>query len=274
MDPKQLFQDGKIEEAIQALSDSIRANPTDAGLRTFLFDLLCFQGNLERAVKQLDLIADASPDSQTAAMTFRGVIFAEESRRKVLAGREAPKFFMEPPAYVEQHLEALRQIAAGNLSGANDVLAAAEAEREAIPGKSGDTDFDDIRDCDDVIGPILEFVFQSDYYWIPLAQVNFVTIEAPKQPRDLIWTQARITMTDNMPRGGYVPVLYNGTHTSSDGSLRIGRGTDWIADEEAPVRGIGQRTLLIGEDAVGFLELRKLMIKPPPKAAVEQATDA
>lgn len=267
MDPKQLFQDGKIDEAIQALTASIRANPTDAGLRTFLFDLLCFQGNLERAVKQLDLIADASPDSQTAAMTFRGVIFAEESRRRVLAGQEAPKFFMEPPAYVQQHLEAIRQIAAGNSAGANELLATAEAEREPIHGKAGDDAFDDIRDCDDVIGPTLEFVFQSDYYWIPLEQVNFVSIEAPKQPRDLIWTQVRITMTDNMPRGGYVPALYDGTHKSEDNNLKIGRGTDWVADEDAPVRGIGQRTMLVGEDAVGFLELRKLSIKPPTKTA-------
>lgn len=255
MDAKQLFQECKLDEAIQQVTDEIRKSPTDAALRTFLFDLLCFQGNVDRAVKQLDLIASASADSQTAAMAFRGVLFAEESRRKVFAGEEKPKAFIDPPEYVERHLEAVGLLAKGDHAAANQILSDAETARSEITGKRGDETFGDIRDCDDVIGPMVEFIFQSDYFWVPLEQVMQLSIEPPTQSRDLIWAPAKITLIDGMPRGGYVSALYIGTHESADAEVRMGRKTEWVEQDNAPVRGIGQRMMLVGEDAFGLLEL-------------------
>ena len=67
----QLFQAGKLKEAIEALGTELRNNPDDARRRTFLFELLCFAGDYDRADKQLDLLADAGPNSGMGALLSR-----------------------------------------------------------------------------------------------------------------------------------------------------------------------------------------------------------
>ena len=53
MNPQELYQAGHLNEAIKALSAELRDSPTDSKRRTFLFELLCFAGEYERADKQL-----------------------------------------------------------------------------------------------------------------------------------------------------------------------------------------------------------------------------
>jgi len=56
MTAKELLQAGKLTEAVQALGAELRENPTDAKRRTFLFELLCFAGDFDRAEKQLGVL--------------------------------------------------------------------------------------------------------------------------------------------------------------------------------------------------------------------------
>src|SRR5690606_2155784 len=53
MTAKQLFQAGQLNEAMKALAAEVRDNPTDPRRRTFLFELLCFAGEYDRAEKHL-----------------------------------------------------------------------------------------------------------------------------------------------------------------------------------------------------------------------------
>ena len=57
MNPQELYQAGRLSDAIKALSAELRDNPTDPRRRTFLFELLCFAGEYERADKQLEVLA-------------------------------------------------------------------------------------------------------------------------------------------------------------------------------------------------------------------------
>ena len=52
----QLFQAGKLNEAVQALNAEVRNHPEDSKRRIFLFELLCFSGEYDRAEKQLDVL--------------------------------------------------------------------------------------------------------------------------------------------------------------------------------------------------------------------------
>jgi type VI secretion system protein ImpE len=49
MNARELFQAGKLTEAVQALVAEVRDNPTDPKRRTFLFELLCFAGDYDRS---------------------------------------------------------------------------------------------------------------------------------------------------------------------------------------------------------------------------------
>ncbi|MEW8586643.1 MAG: tetratricopeptide repeat protein, partial [Candidatus Thiodiazotropha sp.] len=55
MDAEELLQQGQIDEALQALQQAIRKEPSNVKLRVFLFQLLCVIGAWERALSQLEV---------------------------------------------------------------------------------------------------------------------------------------------------------------------------------------------------------------------------
>ena len=71
---KALYQEGKLQEAIQSLSADLRDKPTDAKSRTFLFELLCFAGEYERADKHLNLLADVSGEAKMGAVLYMSAL--------------------------------------------------------------------------------------------------------------------------------------------------------------------------------------------------------
>jgi type VI secretion system protein ImpE len=58
---KELFEAGRLEDAIKALNDVVKTNPRAIDPRGFLAALLCFNGNVDRADLQLDIIAEQDP---------------------------------------------------------------------------------------------------------------------------------------------------------------------------------------------------------------------
>src|SRR5690348_4003871 len=90
MNARELFQAGKLHEAIQALSAELRDHPTDVQRRTFLFELLCFAGEFERASKHLGVLSDASADASVGALLYRSALAAELQRQNVFQTKQYP----------------------------------------------------------------------------------------------------------------------------------------------------------------------------------------
>src|SRR5580658_4743848 len=90
MGAKELFQAGKLDEAVQALGAEVRDNPTDVRRRTFLFELLCFQGQYDRAEKHLNVLADASPDARMGALLYFSALHAERLRSETFQKKDYP----------------------------------------------------------------------------------------------------------------------------------------------------------------------------------------
>ncbi len=57
---KELFQAGKVREAEKMLISYSREHPSDTAQRTFLFELLCFEGEFARAERQLGVLSSGS----------------------------------------------------------------------------------------------------------------------------------------------------------------------------------------------------------------------
>src|SRR5205823_4087088 len=110
--------------------------------------------------------------------------------------------------------------------------------RATLNGKPADG----LRDCDDLFGPVLEVFAQGAYYWLSLEQVEAVTANPPKYPRDLVWFPVKLSVKDGPAGDAFVPARYPGTETADD-PLRLGRATDWRQDSAGPVRGVGLRLL-------------------------------
>lgn len=255
------FQAGRLDDAIDAANEAVRDKPTDLAARSFLCELLCFAGNLERADKLLDVLGTQDPDAMAGVAEFRQLIRAETERREVFDQGRSPHFVKDPNPSQRLQLEALVAIREGNPAEAVAKLEAAEEARAAVAGKAGETPFDDIRDLDDVVAGNLEVLTaKGEYYWVAFADVVSLQFTKPDHARDLVWRRAEISVAGGLDGVVHVPVLYVGSHVSDDDQLRLGRGTDWRGDDGEPIRGIGQRELLVGEESHPILSLESLAI--------------
>ncbi len=90
MNPQELLKAGKLDAAVAALGDGLRNDPTNLKARTFLFELLCFQGNYERASKQIDVLAQEGPQSEMGAILYRGLLHAMKSRQDFFQEEKVP----------------------------------------------------------------------------------------------------------------------------------------------------------------------------------------
>lgn len=250
---KTLFDAGKLNEAIEALTGEVKASPADAARRTFLFELLCFAGQWDRAEKQLDVIGHQSAQADLGVQVYRNNIKAERERQRVFTEGVQPHFLNEPPAYVDYLVAALNQIREGNMTEARESLDRAEEERPALSGKLGEAEFQDLRDYDDTVGPVLELIVKDKYTWLPFEQVKRFEIMPPRQLRDLLWASARIEALDGTIGEVYVPALYAGSSQAEDDQVRLGRMTDWKQIGEEVYRAAGLRLFLVdGEDKTLF----------------------
>jgi len=262
-DVKQLFDAGNLTGAIEALTQEVKANPADPARRTFLFELLSFAGHYDRAVKQLDVISHQDTQSEWATQVYQNIVQAEGLRARLYADGLKPEFLLDPPAYVHLHLEAINRLRENKPAEAQALLAQSEETRPTISGSAGDQKFDEFRDCDDVLAPFLELILLREYVWLPIEQVRELEIAKPERPRDLLWAPVRVVLSDGSQRRGYMPTRYPHSTAQADDQIRLGRVTDWLAAEEGPVQGLGQRQFLAGEEAWAMLELPLITLDGP-----------
>ena len=229
MTARELYQAGKLDAAIQALVAELRDNPGDVRGRTFLFELLCFAGEYDRAAKHLNVLAAASPDAATGALVYGAALAAENARRELFTKGEFPQSSSVGPV-------------SGTLNG---------------------QPFESLEDADPRIGARLEIFAAGDYMWLPLIHVSSVRMEAPKRLRDLLWTPAWIKTGpafDGKELGEVlIPALAPFSSRHADDAVRLGRATVW-EDEAGAGVPYGQKTLLVDGEDFPLLEVRSLEI--------------
>jgi type VI secretion system protein ImpE len=62
-------------------------------------------------------------------------------------------------------------------------------------------------------------------------------------------------------------VLYAGASGEADETVRLGRFTDWRGGDGEPVRGVGQRTFLVGQESRTILEIQEITFNEPQAGA-------
>src|ERR1700730_8479286 len=60
-----LFKSGKLQEAIAAQVQEVKSNPADQAKRLFLFEMLAFAGELDRAQRQIDALQFEEMEAET-----------------------------------------------------------------------------------------------------------------------------------------------------------------------------------------------------------------
>jgi type VI secretion system protein ImpE len=265
MNARDFYQAGQLDEAIQAMKGEVKQHPTDTGRRGFLCELLCFAGELDRADQQLDTLSGQDPQTQMGIGMFRHLIRAEQARQQFYAEGRLPEFLDQPSPRMKLHLEASILLREGKGQEAAKILAQAEEQRPTLSGTVNGKPFSGWRDLDDLTASFLEVLTSNGkYYWIPMERIDSMEFRAPVRPRDLLWRRVHMVVQGGPDGEVFLPALYAGSHAEKDAALRLGRASDWRGGNGEPVRGIGQRSFLVGEDTLPILEWKDLALEAVP----------
>jgi type VI secretion system protein ImpE len=260
MNAGELFKAGKLQEAIDAQVQEVKANPGDQNKRNFLFELFAFAGDLERARRQLEALTYSEVELEGARQQYRDLLDAEAKRREVFQGRARPQFFLEPPEHAKRRLEALPFVHNHQLAEARALLAEANQMAPSLAGELNGSAFQGLSDYDDRFATVLEVMFKGVYGWVPLEQIASLVAAAPRLPRDLLWFPARLVLRDGTTGEVFLPVLYPFSHAEPSDLIRLGREVDWKNADEGPIVGVGPHQYLVGDRPVALLEWRELHI--------------
>lgn len=258
-----LFRAGKLTPAIEQAGLAVKKSPGDFPARLLLAELLLLSGNLERADVILDAASQLDPSAAVVVAEFRQLLRADTARRQLRRDGRVPEFLGEPTPPMREVLAAMVALREGDLAAAGRHAAEAEALRPRVGGREGEAAFEDFRDVDDLCAGFFEVLTTTGkYYWIPTERVASVEFQAPRRPRDLAWRRASMSVTDGPDGVVYVPAIYGCDEADLADDYRLGRATDWRQEDGGPVRGVGQRTFLVGEDARGIMDLTVLSFGP------------
>jgi type VI secretion system protein ImpE len=240
MNPIEAFKAGKLDEAIGALGDELRRNPSDSKNRTFLFELLCFSGDYDRAEKHLAVLAQSGSQSDLGALLYRGALNAMKTRLEMFRDGNLPK-------------------------------AASQSESPAvITGTLNGAPFETLADADPRIGANLEVFAAGSYMIIPFSLLSSVEITAPRRLRDLLWIPAVIRTAPAFQGRELgetlLPALtpFSAKHASD--AVRLGRETVWEENGTGELCPVGQKLMLVDGEEMPILEVRKIEFAAVPPA--------
>lgn len=268
----ELLQHARPLDALAALTEDVRARPTDSRQRVFMAQLLCVLGRWERALTQLDVAAELDALAVPMKQVYGDAIRCEALRAEVFAGRRTPLVLGEPPAWLALLAESLR-LGGARESDQAEVLR--QRAFDAAPGLAGHLQdaygthaFAWLADADMRLGPVLEAFVHGRYYWVPFERLARVRIEPPEDLRDAVWMPAHLDLRPEGEVLALIPTRYPGSELSKDGALALARRTEWSETAPGVWRGLGQRVLTTDQGDHALMDVREIVLDAPPVSDV------
>lgn len=251
---------GDPHAALARLQEDVRARPSDAKLRVFLFQLLCVIGQWDRALNQLKVASELDPLALPMAQMYGEAVRCEAIRREVFDGHKSPMVLGEPEQWLALLIESRLRTGRGETEQSEELRLRAFEEAPTSSGHIDGRPFEWIADADSRLGPVLEAIINGRYYWVPFSRVRELTMEAPEDLRDLVWMPAHLQFHNGGESLALVPARYPGSETSEDGAIALARKTSWAAFADDAYRGLGQRLIATDTGETPFLDIRAITI--------------
>ena len=256
------LRESDLAGCLSDLKEEVRRNPADPKARIFLAQLLMVLGDWERALTQLDLIAEMDASALPMTHAYRAAIQCEQLRGSVMRGERSPLVFGDPQPWIALLLQGLAALGAGKSAEAEDLRGRAFEAAPTSAGTLNGIAFEWIADADSRLGPVLEVLLNGAYYWVPFERIAAIHIEPPEDLRDLVWLPAQFTWTNGGQTAGFIPTRYPGSEASEDAAIRLARKTQWSAIGADSFSGLGQRVLATSADEVPLLQAREVELRP------------
>lgn len=251
-----LLSQGKLDDAIAQLSDKVRNHPTDVTARGQLIELLCLDGQLERADQQLNLLVQQHPECLTGAWTLRLLIRAQQARIDFHAGGATAELFQA----VGDDVAALLALNLARQEGDSAAISAAaealEQKRAAKAVALNNQPANEVRDIDDTLAGFVElFGTDGKFYLVRLAEISSLALKPATSLVETIWRPVTINISNGPEGDAFLPLTYV---DSQSGAEKLGRATDWQELTPTVYRGRGLKTWLVGEEAMPLTQLNGL----------------
>jgi type VI secretion system protein ImpE len=235
MNAEDFLREGRLEEAIATLTSALRDDPANTKQRTFLFELLCFAGEYDRAGKQLDILSSDSQEAMLGAVSYQAALNAERTRQDMFERKAFP------------------------------ARADKNGFESSVRGTLNGRPFESIADADPRIGSRLELFAAGDYLWMPFQDIAELRVEAPRRLRDLLWAPVKLrtgpAFRDRELGDILLPALCPLSAQHPDPAVQFGRVTEWCRDEAGDEAPFGQKALLVDGEEFPILEIRSLEIQ-------------
>jgi type VI secretion system protein ImpE len=263
---EQHLKNGDPAAALARLQEDVRARPSDAKLRVFLFQLLCVLGQWERALNQLKVASELEPLALPMAQMYGDAVRCEAIRAQVFDGHKSPMILGEPDQWLALLIESRLRAGRGEAAQSEELRVRAFEEAPTSSGEIDGRPFEWLADADSRLGPVMEAIINGRYYWVPFSRLTKVAIEAPEDLRDLVWMPAHLDFDNGGESLALIPTRYPGSESSGDGTIALARKTEWEAIGEDAYRGLGQRILATDDGETPILEIRTISVRPHPDA--------
>jgi type VI secretion system protein ImpE len=261
------LKDGDPVAALARLQEDVRARPSDAKLRVFLFQLLCVLGQWERALNQLKVASEMEPLALPMAQMYGDAVRCEAVRDEVFDGRKSPMILGEPDQWLALLIESRLRAGRGEGAQSEDLRLRAFADAPASSGDVNGTAFEWIADADSRLGPVMEAIINGRYYWVPFSRIAKISFEKPEDLRDLVWMPAQMQFANGGESLALIPTRYPGSESSPDGAIALARKTEWQAFAEDAYAGLGQRLFATDAAEVPMLEVQTLSLRTDAAAS-------
>jgi type VI secretion system protein ImpE len=259
LNSEQALKDGNLEQALADIQQLIRKDPANSKHRIYLFQLYSVLGQWEKALNQLNVLADMDDSTLAMVQTYREALRCEVLRKEIFAGLKTPLIFGDPQQWIALLQQALKLTVAQQYKEAQTLRDEAFELAPATAGIINGEAFDWLADADVRIGPMLEAIVNGHYYWIPFQQIHAIHIEEPADLRDVVWMPAYFTWNNGGEAVGLIPTRYSDSENQPDSAIKLARKTEWLELDEELFIGIGQRLLSTNNNDYALMDVREII---------------
>ncbi|MGF1702381.1 protein of avirulence locus ImpE [Photobacterium makurazakiensis] len=252
-----LIQQAKLEEALGYISNLLQEQPQDSNIRSHFIELLCIDGQLERADKQLNMLIKQHPDCLVGASNLRLLIRAAQARRDFYNGAATASLVRE----VDESFTALVSIKLAANDDNTQLLEESakqlEETRKECQLVIDGIEQESLRDIDDTLAGYLE-VFGTNglYYLVPFDALIHLELKPVTSLVEQVWRKVEIDIEGGLSGEAFIPITYIESQTDAQ---KLGRETDWFTVNDTDVyTGVGQKMYLFGDEALAISSINNL----------------
>lgn len=243
---KQLVETGKLQEAISYCQATLKKQPLDTDIRSAYIELLCVNGELDKADKQINVLLGQAPDTAIGGKNVQQLIRAQQSRVDFSQGGDTADVFSD----VDTELKAIVALQVAIQDHHNADIVSQCAALESARYQSNPTQ---PRDLDDSLAGYLEVLgTNGKFYLVKFSEISLLEWQAPTSILEQVWRRVHIDIINGPSGDAFIPLTYLNSQSDAE---KLGRETDWQAisqatgEDEIMYQGVGHKMLLIGESA-------------------------